>query len=95
MVNNFEILMDFKNVRDFAIYASKNNLCCNKTRCGAMLQDEKAQERCCRLCWLDFLTADEGLNLSYLDKDELIECKTSPIKLSKKAIKMLEEKKNG
>ena len=56
MVSNFELLMDFKNIRDFAICASKNNLCCNKTRCSAMLQNEKAQERCCRLCWLDFLT---------------------------------------
>lgn len=70
MISNFEILMDFKNMRDFAICASKNNLCCNKTKCGAMLQDEKAQERCCRLCWLDFLTDDKDLDLSYLDKVE-------------------------
>ena len=24
----------------------------------------------CRRCWLDFLTSDEGLDLSYLDKVE-------------------------
>lgn len=92
MVSNFELLMDFKNVQDFAICASKNNLCCNKTKCGAMLQDKKAQERCCRLCWLDFLTSDEGLDLSYLDKVEYVESKTSPIKLSKKSIQILKEK---
>ena len=79
MVSNFELLIDFKNVRDFAICASKNNLCCNKTKCGAMLQDEKAQERCCGLCWLDFLTDDKGLDLSYLDKVEPIGSKTSLI----------------
>ena len=90
MVSNFELLIDFKNVRDFAICASKNNLCCNKTRCGAMLQDEKAQERCCRLCWLDFLTSDEGLDLSYLEVKPKIE---SPIKLSKKSEGILENKK--
>lgn len=60
-VNNFDVLKDFGDLRDFAICASKSNLCCNKTRCGAMLQDEKAQERCCRLCWLDFLTDNKGL----------------------------------
>lgn len=91
MVSNFEFLMDFKNVRDFAICASKNNLCCNKTRCSAMLQDEKAQERCCRLCWLDFLTSYEELDLSYLDKVEPVESKTSPIKLSEKSMQILKE----
>lgn len=93
MVSNFEILMDFKNVRDFAICMSKNNLCCYKTKCGAMLKDEKAQERCCRLCWLDFLTSDEGLDLSYLDVKESIESKWSPIKLSKRSMEILENKK--
>ena len=93
MVSNFEILMDFKNVRDFAICMSKNNLCCNKTKCGAMLKDEKAQERCCRLCWLDFLTSDEGLDLSYLEVKESIESKWSPIKLSKRSMEILENKK--
>lgn len=95
MVSNFELLIDFKNVRDFAICASKNNLCCNKTRCGgAMLQDEKAQERCCRLCWLDFLTSDEGLDLSYLDKVEPVESKTSPIRLTEKSMQILKEKES-
>ena len=75
MVNNFELLMGFTSLRDFAICASKNNLCCHKTRCDGMLVDEKAQERSCRLCWLDFLTDNKGLNLSYLDKDETIERK--------------------
>ena len=93
MENNFDLLKGFTRLRDFAICASKNNLCCNKTRCSAMLQDEKAQERCCRLCWLDFLTSDEGLDLSYLDKVEPVESKTSPIKLSKKSMQILQEKK--
>lgn len=97
MVNNFEILMDFKNVRDFAICMSKNNICCYKMNSMACIATHSAEliEDACRRCWLDFLTSDEGLNLSYLDKDESIECKTSPIRLSKKSIKIMEDKKNG
>lgn len=97
MVNNFEILMDFKNVRDFAICASKNGFCCHRDtvrNCFSNIPPSQMQNEC-RKCWLDFLTADEGLNLSYLDKDVSIECKTSPIKLSKKSMKILEDKKNG
>lgn len=89
MVNNFEILMDFKNVRDFAICMSKNNICCHKASCFANIPPEKAEEEC-RRCWLDFLTSDEGLNLSYLEVKSKIE---SPIKLSKKSLEILENKK--
>ena len=90
MVNNFELLMDFKNVRDFAICMSKNNICCHKASCFAKTPPEKAEEEC-RRCWLDFLTSDEGLDLSYLDKVEPVESKTSLIKLSKKSMEILKE----
>lgn len=89
MVSNFEILMDFKNVRDFAICMSKNNICCHKASCFAKAPPEKAEEEC-RRCWLDFLTSDEGLDLSYLEVKPKIE---SPIKLSKKSLEILENKK--
>lgn len=67
MVNNFEILMDFKNVRDFAICVSKNNICCHKAGCFVKVAPERAEEEC-RRCWLDFLTSDKGLDLSYMNK---------------------------
>ncbi len=89
MVSNFEILMDFKNVRDFAICMSKNNICCHKASCFAKAPPEKAEEECSR-CWLDFLTSDEGLDLSYLEVKPKIE---SHIKLSKKSLEILENKK--
>ena len=94
MISNFEVLKDFKNVRDFAICMSKNNICCHKEdfknyQCGYSFESD------CRRCWLDFLTSDEGLDLSYLDKVEPVESKTSPIKLSKKSMQILKEKKNG
>lgn len=89
MVSNFEILMDFKNVRDFAICMSKNNICCHKASCFAKAPPEKAEEEC-RRCWLDFLTSDEGIDLSYLEVKPKIE---SPIKLSKKSLEKLENKK--
>ena len=91
MVSNFEILMDFKNVRDFAICMSKNNICCHKASCFAKAPPEKAEEEC-RRCWLDFLTSDEGLDLSYLEVKSKIE---SPIKLSKKSLEILEKKKES
>lgn len=93
MVSNFEILMDFKNMRDFAICASKNNICCHKMDSMACIATHSVEliEDACRRCWLDFLTADEGLNLSYLDKDETIESKISPIKLSNKSMQILKE----
>ena len=94
MVSNFELLMDFKNVRDFAICMSKNNICCHKANCFVKVAPEQAEEEC-RRCWLDFLTSEEGLDLSYLDKVEPVESKTSPIKLSKKSMQILKEKKNG
>lgn len=94
MVSNFELLMGFHNVRDFAICMSKNNICCHKASCFAKAPPEKAEEEC-RRCWLDFLTSDEGLDLSYLDNDVLVESKTSPIKLSKKSMQILQEKKSG
>ena len=68
MVNNFELLMDFKNVRDFAICMSKNKICCNKI-CYENISPEREENKC-RRCWLDFLTSEEGLDLSYLDKAE-------------------------
>ena len=91
MVSNFEILMDFKNVRDFAICMSKNNICCHKASCFAKAPPGKAEEEC-RRCWLDFLTSDEGLDLSYLEVKPKIE---SPIKLSKKSLEILENKKES
>ena len=92
MVSNFEILMDFKNVRDFAICMSKNNICCHKMDSMACIATHSAEliENACRRCWLDFLTSDEGLNLSYLEVNPKIE---SPIKLSKKSLEILENKK--
>jgi len=72
MISNFEVLMDFKNVRDFAICMSKNNICCHKDKareCYSEIRPSKMQDSC-RRCWLDFLTSDEGLDLSYLDKVE-------------------------
>ena len=71
MITNFELLMDFKNVRDFAICMSKNNICCHKANCYVEVPPEKGEEEC-RRCWLDFLTGNEGLDLSYLDKEEPI-----------------------
>ncbi len=94
MVNNFELLMGFNNVRDFAICMSKNNICCHKASCFVKAPPEKAEEEC-RRCWLDFLTSDEGLDLSYLDKVEPVESKTSLIKLSKKSMQILKEKKKN
>ena len=87
--------MDFKNVRDFAVCMSKNNICCYKDKvrnCFSEIRPSEMQNEC-RKCWLDFLTSDEGLNLSYLDSVEPIESKTSPIKLSEKSMKTLKEKK--
>lgn len=66
MVSNFEILMDFKNARDFAICMSKNNICCHKANCFVKVAPEQVEKEC-RRCWLDFLTSDEGLDLSYLE----------------------------
>ena len=88
MVSNFEVLMDFKNVRDFAICMSKNNICCHKD-CIVEVPLSQVEEEC-RRCWLDFLTSDEGLDLSYLEVKPKIE---SPIKLSKKSLERLENKK--
>ncbi len=93
MVSNFELLMDFKNVRDFAICMSKNNICCHKANCKVKVPPSLGEEEC-RRCWLDFLTSDEGLDLSYLDKVEPVESKTSPIKLSKKSMQILKEKES-
>lgn len=94
MVSNFELLMDFKNVRDFAICMSKNNVCWQKMNSMACISRFPADviEDNCRRCWLDFLTSDEGLDLSYLDKVEPVESKTSPIKLSNKSMQILKEK---
>lgn len=69
MISNFELIMDFKNVRDFAICASKNNMCCHKAKCFVKVPPSQGESEC-RRCWLDFLTSDEGLDLSYLDKAE-------------------------
>jgi hypothetical protein len=69
MVSNFEILIDFKNVRDFAICMSKNSICCHKANCYVKAPPEQAENEC-RKCWLDFLTSNEGLDLSYLDKEQ-------------------------
>ena len=91
MVSNFEVLMDFKNVRDFAICMSKNNICCHKD-CIVEVPLSQVEEEC-RRCWLDFLTSDEGLDLSYLEVKESIESKWSPIKLSKRSMEILENKK--
>ena len=88
MVSNFEVLMDFKNVRDFAICMSKNNICCHKD-CIVEVPLSQVEEEC-RRCWLDFLTSDEGLDLSYLEVKPKIE---SPIKPSKKSLERLENKK--
>lgn len=92
MVSNFELLMDFKNVRDFAICMSKNSICCHKMNSMACIATHSAEliEDVCRRCWLDFLTSDEGLDLSYLEVNPKIE---SPIKLSKKSLEILENKK--
>ena len=68
MVSNFELLTGFKDVRDFAVCMSKNNVCCHKANCFVKVAPEQVEE--CRRCWLDFLTSDEGLDLSYLDKEE-------------------------
>ena len=68
MPNNFEILMDFKELRDFAICASKNNLCCHTTKVENYECHRNDYEEDCRKCWLDFLTDNKGLDLSYLDK---------------------------
>lgn len=95
MVSNFELLMDFKNVRDFAICMSKNNICCHHKTYYNYECENNDTEDACRRCWLDFLTGDKGLDLSYLDKEEPIESKTSPIKLSEKSMQILKEKKNG
>ena len=96
MVSNFELLMDFKNVRDFAICMSKNNICCHKYKVKCYESEIRPSEKedCCRRCWLDFLTSDEGLDLSYLDKVEPVESKTSPIKLSKKSMQILKKKES-
>ena len=67
MASNFEVLMDFKNVRDFAICMSKNNICCHKHDFKNHCCDDHDKEDDCRKCWLDFLTGDEGLDLSYLE----------------------------
>ena len=91
MVSNFEILMDFKNVRDFAICMSKNNICCHNMSCIAAHSSELTEDAC-RGCWLDFLTSGEGLDLSYLEVKPKIE---SPIKLSKKSLEILENKKES
>ena len=95
MISNFEILMDFKNVRDFAICMSKNNICCHKMDSMACIAKHSAEliEDACRRCWLDFLTSDKGLDLSYLEVKESIESKWSPIKLSKRSMEILENKK--
>ena len=97
MVSNFEILMDFKNVRDFAICMSKNNICCHKMDSMACIATHSSEliEDACRKCWLDFLTSDERLDLSYLDKVEPFESKTSPIRLSKKSMQILKEKEKS
>ena len=94
MISNFELLMDFKSVRDFAICMSKNNICCHKHKircCESEIRPSEMKDYC-RRCWLDFLTSDEGLDLSYLD--EPVESKTIPIKLSKKSMKILKDKQN-
>ena len=72
MISNFELIMDFKSVRDFAICMSKNNICCHKDNvrnCYDEIRPSLMKDEC-RRCWLDFLTSDEGLDLSYLDKKE-------------------------
>ena len=97
MISNFELLMDFKNVRDFAICMSKNNICCHKDRircCYDKIRPSEMEDYC-RRCWLDFLTGDEGLDLSYLNRVETTESKTSLIKLSKKSMQILQEKKKN
>ena len=90
MICNFEVLMDFKNVRDFAICMSKNNICCHRKEYYNYDCEKNDTEDTCRRCWLDFLTGDEGLDLSYLDVKPKIE---SPIKPSEKALQRLENKK--
>ena len=92
MVSNFELLMGFRNVRDFAICMSRNSICCHKATCYVEVPPEQVENEC-RKCWLDFLTSDEGLDLSYLDNVESIESKTSPIKLTEKSMKILKEKR--
>ena len=94
MISNFELLMDFKNVRDFAICMSKNNICCHRKEYYNYDCEKNDTEDTCRRCWLDFLTSDEGLDLSYLDKvdEPLIREVPSPIKLSKKSMQILNEK---
>lgn len=68
MVSNFELLMGFKNMRDFAVCMSKNTICCHKDSIASYDCVNHNSEDDCRRCWLDFLTSDEGLDLSYLDK---------------------------
>ena len=82
MINNFELIKDFTNVRDFAVCMSKNDICCDRCKimCCRDNYPPSQMETECRRCWLDFLTSDEGLDLSYLDKDEPIESKTSSIR---------------
>lgn len=70
MITNFELLMDFKNVRDFAICMSKNNIYCHHKTYYDYECEKNDTEDSCRRCWLDFLTGEEGLDLSYLDKEE-------------------------
>lgn len=65
MINNFEILKDFKELRDFAICMSKSNLCCHKDEVRTCFDQIPPSQMIteCRKCWLDFLTSDEGLKL--------------------------------
>ena len=63
MVNNFEVLKDFNELRDFAISMSKNNICCHKDKvrtCFDIIPPSQMRDEC-RKCWLDFLTSDEGI----------------------------------
>ena len=68
MPDNFELIQGFKSSRDFAICMSKNNICCHKEECHIEYPPARIENEC-RRCWLDFLTDDKGLDLSYLDEE--------------------------
>ena len=80
MYSNFELLMGFNNMRDFAVCMSKSTICCHKDSITSYDCVNHNSEDDCRRCWLDFLTSDEGLDLSYLDKAE-------PVKKRKNLLK--------
>lgn len=68
MPNNFDLIQGFKDFRDLAICMSKNSVCCHKADCFVEVPPERVEEEC-RRCWLDFLTDNKGLDLSYLDEE--------------------------